>query len=126
MKFKLISTFSVASCADALSLSRKNSSPTNVCLNEQPLLFAVIDKSQLVYHFWKAGPPVDRCEQSDECLRKLLNYGVNMHHRKAILQFVRKKSNVFVNLPIGYGKSNGDFKGRDSLHELSSETRSEY
>ena len=48
-----------------------------------------------------------------------------MHHRKAIVQFVGKKSDVFFNLPTGYGKSNGGFKGRDSLHELSSETRPE-
>ena len=30
----------IASCADALSSSRNDSSPTNVCLNEQPLPFA--------------------------------------------------------------------------------------
>ena len=44
--------------------------------------------------FWKAGlwPPVDRCEQSDGSLRKLPNYGVNVHHRKAIVQFVGKIS----------------------------------
>ena len=76
--------------------------------------------------FWKAGlwPPVDCCEQSDERLRKVPNYGVNVHHRKAIVQFVGKKSDVFINLPTGYGKSNGGFKGRDSLPELSSDTRS--
>ena len=49
-----------------------------------------------------------------------------MHHRKAIVQLVGKKSDVFVNLLTGYGKSNAGFKGQDSLHELSSETRSEY
>ena len=50
---------SIASCTDALSSSRNDSSPTNICLNEQPLLFAAIDQSQLVYHFlesWTLTP----------------------------------------------------------------------
>ena len=70
--------------------------------------------------FWKAGlwPPVDRCKQSDESLRKLPNYGVNVHHRKAIVQFVGKKSDVFVNLPTGYGKS-WTVASKDEIHCMS-------
>ena len=44
-------------------------------------------------------------------MRKLPNYGVSAHQREAIAQFVGKKSDVLVNLPTGYGKSFGGFKG---------------
>ena len=31
--------------------------------------------------------------------------GLNAYQREAIVQFVQKKSGMFVNLPTGYGKS---------------------
>ena len=116
----------------------------NVCLNEQPLPFANCIEWSNQYSCGGGIVCVTSSEReglrrrldfdpgwspwrlSDERLPKVPNYGVNVHHRKAIVRFVGKKSDVFVNLSTGYGKSNGGFKGRDSLYELSSETRSEY
>ena len=31
--------------------------------------------------------------------------GLNVYQREAIVQFVQKKTDVFINLPTGYGKS---------------------
>ena len=39
-----------------------------------------------------------------ECMREVWNKALNDYQREATTQFVNKKTDLFINLPSGYGK----------------------